>query len=99
MKYVIRKTGEIVDVIDSHTVGICERVDGDYVSYIDSKGKEHQMEKMNLDWDFIGIRRCSLDLKAQIAMKVIEGTDLRKDGAAIDVVNKVNTIWKGIKYD
>ena len=45
------------------------------------------------------VEELPLSLKSGIAMKVIEGTDLRKDNAAIDIVNAVNTIWEGIKYD
>lgn len=95
MKYVIRKTGEIVDVIkfseSQSQVGkaLCE--------YFDSKGK-YQCDNFGKG-DMYEVEELPISLKAQIAMKVIEGTDLRKNGAAIDVVNMVNTIWKGIKYD
>lgn len=53
MKKRIRKTGEIVDVIDYLCIDICkEREDGDWVSYVDSKGTEHHCVKgLNLYWD------------------------------------------------
>lgn len=46
-----RKTGEIVQVISFN--GDTERFESDYVSYIDSKGVEHQREQgLNMYWDF-----------------------------------------------
>lgn len=48
----IRKTGEIVDVIaySPYVKRICS---ADYVSYIDSKGIEHDTERgLNFYWDF-----------------------------------------------
>ena len=52
MKKRIRKTGEIVDVINYSAPNV-ERDKGDYVSYIDSKGVEHHTKRgMNIHWDF-----------------------------------------------
>lgn len=51
MKAKIRKTGEIVDII-SHNVYSTIRNNRDYVSYIDSKGIEHDREPLNYYWDF-----------------------------------------------
>ena len=51
MKARIRKTGEIVDVINYNRC--CSiRSYQDYVSYIDSKGEEHDRESLNYYWDF-----------------------------------------------
>lgn len=54
MKAKIRKTGEIVDVI---TYNQCStiRSSQDFVSYIDSKGVEHDRESLNYYWDFESI--------------------------------------------
>ena len=51
MKARIRKTGEVVEIISySSRTQRCDTVD--YVSYIDSKGGEHDREPLNLYWDF-----------------------------------------------
>lgn len=54
MKKRLRKTGEIVDVISCNKYSGSERnLDLDWVSYIDSKGCEHEHEKgLNIYWDF-----------------------------------------------
>ena len=51
MKARIRKTGEIVDVI-TYNQCCTIRSHQDYVSYIDSKGEEHDRESLNYYWDF-----------------------------------------------
>ena len=54
-KYRIRKTGEIVEVISYG--GSTTRSDVlDFVSYIDSKGAEHEKEPLNLYWDLSPIK-------------------------------------------
>lgn len=51
MKAIIRKTGEIVDVVyHNHCSTI--RSSQDFVSYIDSNGIEHDRESLNYYWDF-----------------------------------------------
>lgn len=53
MKKRLRKTGEIVDVIDWFNFYRTERDKEDTVSYVDSKGVEHHNERgLNLWWDF-----------------------------------------------
>lgn len=53
MKKRIRKTGEIVDIIDWFNFYRTERDKEDTVSYVDSKGVEHHNERgLNLWWDF-----------------------------------------------
>lgn len=51
MKAKIRKTGEIVDVI-SYSGSTIRNEYIDKVSYIDSKGVEHERESLNYYWDF-----------------------------------------------
>lgn len=53
MKKRIRRTGEIVEII-TYCAPLNEiRADGDWVSYIDSKGSEHHCESgLNIYWDF-----------------------------------------------
>ena len=54
MKKRIRKTGEIVDVISYNKyTNTARNYELDWVSYIDSKGEEHEHEKgLNIYWDF-----------------------------------------------
>ena len=53
MKKKLRKTGEIVDVINYYHYAPFERNDSDFVSYIDSKGIEHsKVHGLNLNFDF-----------------------------------------------
>lgn len=54
MKRRIRKTGEIVDVISYNKyTNTARNSELDWVSYIDSKGMEHEHEKgLNIYWDF-----------------------------------------------
>lgn len=54
MKKRIRKTGEIVDVISYNKYTNTKRNSYlDWVSYIDSKGREYEHEKgLNIYWDF-----------------------------------------------
>ena len=53
MKKRIRKTGEIVDVIEWYNIMGAERDKDDSVSYIDSKDNERvKVKGLNLAWDF-----------------------------------------------
>lgn len=52
IKYIIRSTGEEVEVIDFENKERGDRTEFDWVSYIDSKGKEHIKEKLNIQFDF-----------------------------------------------
>lgn len=54
MKKKLRKTGEIVDVISySKYSNTSRNSDLDWVSYIDSKSREHERERgLNIYWDF-----------------------------------------------
>lgn len=54
MRKILRKTGEIVDVINYNKYSSTSRdSDLDWVSYIDSRGRECEHEKgLNIYWDF-----------------------------------------------
>ena len=53
MKKKLRKTGEIVDVIDWYAYYKTDRDKDDWVSYVDANGVEHHNEKgLNIYWDF-----------------------------------------------
>lgn len=54
MKARIKKTSEIVDIIAYNHFSTI-RSSRDYVSYIDSKGVEHDRESLNYYWDFESI--------------------------------------------
>lgn len=51
-RYILRKTGEVVEVIASFAAEPGARSEEDWVSYIDSNGGEHIKEALNLDFDF-----------------------------------------------
>lgn len=51
-KSILRSTGEEVEIIDSEIKERGARSDGDWVTYIDSGGKEHIKEHLNLQLDF-----------------------------------------------
>lgn len=61
MKKKLRKTGEIVDVISYNKyTNTARNSDLDWVSYIDSKGREHEHEKgLNIYWDFGDVEEAS----------------------------------------
>lgn len=51
-KNILRSTGEEVEIIDSETKERGARNDEDWVTYIDSDGKEHIKEHLNIQLDF-----------------------------------------------
>lgn len=53
MKYRLRKTDELVEIIASETVEKGARNENDWVSYIDASGVEHIKEHLTLEWDFV----------------------------------------------
>ena len=61
MKRRFRKTGEVVDVISYNKYTTTKRnSELDWVSYIDSKGVEHEHEKrLNIYWDFEDVKEAS----------------------------------------
>lgn len=69
-RFRLRKTGEVVSVI-SYSCRI-DRQDGDTVSFIDSKGKEHVEEHLNLFWDFEEIGELD-ELRCKFAGMALQG--------------------------
>ena len=51
-KSILRSTGEEVEIIDSEIKERGARTDEDWVTYIDSNGKEHIKEHLNIQLDF-----------------------------------------------
>lgn len=51
-KYILRKSGEMVEVIASFAADPGARSEEDWVSYIDSNGGEHIKEALTLSFDF-----------------------------------------------
>lgn len=76
MKARIRKTGEIVDIICYNHFSTI-RSHQDYVSYIDSKGIEHDRESLNYYWDFepieINIDEHWQDIRERAAIAAMQG--------------------------
>ena len=53
LKYHLRKTDELVDVVAWETADKGARNENDWVSYIDAQGNEHIKEHLTLEWDFV----------------------------------------------
>lgn len=53
LRYRIRKTGELVEIVAWETADRGTRSDSDWVSYIDASGAEHIKEHLTLEWDFV----------------------------------------------
>lgn len=53
MKYRLRKTDELVEIVAWETTDKGARSENDWVSYIDSNGVEHIKEHLTLEWDFV----------------------------------------------
>lgn len=53
LKYRLRKTGELVEIVAWETAEKGDRSESDWVSYIDSNGVEHIKEHLTLEWDFV----------------------------------------------
>lgn len=53
LKYHLRKTDELVDVVAWETSEKGARSESDWVSYIDASGVEHFKEHLTLEWDFV----------------------------------------------
>lgn len=53
LKYRLRKTDELVEIVAWETTVKGARSETDWVSYIDSHGNEHIMERLTLEWDFV----------------------------------------------
>ena len=53
LKYRLRKTDELVEIVAWETTEKGARSESDWVSYIDSSGVEHIKEHLTLEWDFV----------------------------------------------
>lgn len=53
LKYRLRKTDELVEIVAWETADKGSRSDSDWVSYIDASGVEHFKEHLTLEWDFV----------------------------------------------
>ena len=53
LKYRLRKTDELVDIVAWETAEKGSRSESDWVSYIDADGVEHFKEHLTLEWDFV----------------------------------------------
>ena len=53
LKYRLRKTDELVDIVAWETAEKGARSESDWVSYIDAQGNEHIKEHLTLEWDFV----------------------------------------------
>ena len=53
LKYRLRKTDELVEIVAWETAEKGARSENDWVSYIDSSGVEHIKEHLTLEWDFV----------------------------------------------
>jgi hypothetical protein len=53
LKYRLRKTDELVEIVAWETAVKGARNENDWVSYIDSSGVEHIKEHLTLEWDFV----------------------------------------------
>ena len=67
IKYVLRSTGEEVEVIDAETKSRGERSEEDWITYIDSEGKEHIKEHLNIQLDFQPVTHSIIDTLAKAA--------------------------------
>ena len=95
MKARNRKTGEIVDVIsysDDTT-----RFNSSFVSYIDSKGIEHEAERLNYFWDFEPLPEIPIETKLNLASGVL--TELirgEKEYTTSELIDTTLRLTKGI---
>lgn len=53
LKYRLRKTDELVEIVAWETAEKGSRSESDWVSYIDANGNEHIKEHLTLEWDFV----------------------------------------------
>lgn len=53
LKYRLRKTDELVEIVAWETAEKGTRSESDWVSYIDANGNEHVKEHLTLEWDFV----------------------------------------------
>ena len=73
-KMVLRSTNEEVEVIDSQIKERGTRSDEDWVTYIDSKGKQHIKEHLNIQLDFKTVANDAFDKMFDFATNKIPTT-------------------------
>ena len=66
-KSILRSTGEEVEIIDAEIKERGARSDEDWVTYIDSKCKEHIREYLNIQLDFKAVHNDMLSKMLDIA--------------------------------
>lgn len=98
-KHRIRKTGEIIEVVSFN--GTTQRDKTDSVSYIDSKGVEHENKPLNFYWDLEHIDNYDMErgLYAAMAMKGILSNEEEVEYAVSNVCyegDEIHTIPKAI---
>jgi hypothetical protein len=108
MKAKIRKTGEIVDVINFSNCSTI-RNSLDYVSYIDSKGAEHDRESLNFYWDFEPIETTTnehwQDVRERATIAAMQGllSNAKKIGSVKEYVEAAieyaNTLVEELKKE
>lgn len=95
MKARDRKTGEIVDVISFSNDTI--RSNGNFVSYIDSKGIEHEIERLNYFWDFEPLPEIPIETKLNFASEVLkELIRDEKEYTTSELIDTTLRLTKGI---
>lgn len=95
MKARNRKTGEIVDVISFS--GNTTRTNSSFVSYIDSKGTEHEAERLNYLWDFEPLPEIPIETKPNFASGIL--TELirgEKEYTTSELIDTTLKLTKGI---
>lgn len=100
MKKRIRKTGEIIDVINYYNLMSSERDTNDSVSYIDSKGVEHPNEKgLNLWWDFEDVEEAKItdidweQVRVKAAISALQGFTSNSNKLCVNADAKELAIW------
>lgn len=101
MKKKIRKTGEIVDVISYNKYSLTSRnSDLDWVSYIDSRGREYEHEKgLNIYWDFEDVEEVlSTDIdwqevRIKAAISALQGFASNLHEQCVDASTKDLAAW------
>lgn len=101
MKKRLRKTGEIVDVISYNKyTNTARNSELDWVSYIDSKGLEHEYEKrLNIYWDFedvVEVPNTHINwekVRIKAAISALQGFASNSHGKCVDADTRTLAIW------
>lgn len=101
MKKRLRKTGETVDVISYNKyTSTARNSDLDWVSYVDSKGMEHEREKgLNIYWDFEDVEEVpgtDIDwekVRSKAAISALQGFSSNSHGKCVDADTGTLARW------